>query len=88
MPVYIGLMSGTSLDGVDAVLARIDPGTGPACQVLAHVHQPFEHALRNELLALNTCGPDELRRSQLAGNALARAYARAVSAVLALGVVD
>jgi len=88
VPVYIGLMSGTSLDGVDAVLARIDPGTGPACQVLAHVHQPFEHALRNELLALNTCGPDELRRSQLAGNALARAYARAVSAVLALGVVD
>jgi hypothetical protein len=39
--VYIGLMSGTSLDGVDAVL-RIDPSTGPACQVLAHVHRPFE----------------------------------------------
>ena len=33
--LFIGLMSGTSLDGVDAVLARF-PTSGDAMQILAH----------------------------------------------------
>ena len=39
-----GLMSGTSLDGVDAVL--LDPDPKP--RVLAHAHQAFDAALRLE----------------------------------------
>lgn len=73
---YIGLMSGTSLDGVDGVLAHL-PQTGKL-QILAHVFIPFSAAYRMELLALNTRGDDELHRSALAGNTLSRIYAKAV----------
>ncbi len=70
---YIGLMSGTSLDGVDAVLASISPD-GPM-QVLDHVFAPFEPGLRAELMALNVPGDNELHRAALAANGVARAYA-------------
>jgi anhydro-N-acetylmuramic acid kinase len=77
---YIGLMSGTSLDGADAVLAAFD---GSTCQVIAHASKVFPDTLRAELLALNQSGQDELQRSALAANSLARLYAEAIEAVLA-----
>lgn len=78
---FIGLMSGTSLDGVDAVLASIDPQGKPT--VLARACQEFPDALRAEFLALNqTGGHDELARAALAANALADMYALAVQATL------
>jgi anhydro-N-acetylmuramic acid kinase len=79
MTLFIGLMSGTSLDGVDGVLA--DVAAIPI--LLAHVHQPFEIALRAELLALNQPGQaDEGHRMALAGNSVALAYAHTVQALL------
>lgn len=78
---YIGLMSGTSLDGVDAVVARFGAGCA-AVEVAAHHHLPFPAALRAELLALNTPGDNELHRAALAANHLARVQAEAVDAVL------
>ena len=75
---YIGLMSGTSLDGVDGVLAAVQDGRW---QTLAHVHQPFPPALRQSLLELNTPGPDELHRAALAAQALAVVYAEIAQAV-------
>ena len=77
---FIGLMSGTSLDGVDGVLARLD-GAGQL-QVLAHDFVPFDPTFRSELLALNQSGPNELHRSALAGNAIARHYAEVVARLL------
>jgi anhydro-N-acetylmuramic acid kinase len=74
---FIGLMSGTSLDGVDAVL------TDAESRDLAFCHLDFPTALRAELLALNRSGADELHRAALAGNALSRLYAQAVTDVLA-----
>ncbi|MDC6166020.1 anhydro-N-acetylmuramic acid kinase [Paucibacter sp. XJ19-41] len=76
--LFIGLMSGTSLDGVDAVLARLDAGIS----VLAHSHHPFDAALRAELLALNTPGDNEAHRCALAANGVARAYAQLIDALL------
>jgi anhydro-N-acetylmuramic acid kinase len=77
--LLIGLMSGTSLDGVDGVLADF---SGPAPRVLAHHAQPFAPALKQELLALNTPSGNELHRAALAANALVRVYAQTVQALL------
>lgn len=79
MALFIGLMSGTSLDGVDGVVADWS-STQP--RVLAHAHQPFSASWRSELLALNTAGENELHRAALAGNEVARCYARVVRQLL------
>lgn len=72
-------MSGTSLDGVDAVLAEVD---GDRLRVLAHAALPMPPVLRQELLALNgPGGVDELQRAALAANALSDLYAEAVAAL-------
>jgi anhydro-N-acetylmuramic acid kinase len=78
---YIGLMSGTSMDGVDGVLGLIGHN-GQWQGSLAHAHEPFDASLRAELLALNTPGLDEIHRAALAGQALARAYARVTHQLL------
>ncbi len=80
MEIYIGLMSGTSLDGVDAVLVDL---AGLKPRLIADSHVPFDAPLRRELLALNTRGDNEIERAALAGNALAKHYAAAVASVLA-----
>lgn len=82
MAWYIGLMSGTSLDGVDAVLAEQQPA-GTAMQSRGHAHRAFPGALRAELLALNHSGVDELHRAALAANGLVRVYAELVQELLA-----
>ena len=69
---FIGLMSGTSLDGVDGVVADFS-STFP--KILAHTYVPFCAELRSELLALQMSGPDEIHREALAANALAHCYA-------------
>lgn len=69
---FMGLMSGTSLDGVDGVLTHID--AQGRLQVLSHAFAPFSEAFRAELLNLNQSGADELHRAALAGNAIARHY--------------
>ena len=76
----IGLMSGTSLDGVDGVLARGEPDG--RLQVLAHAHSAMPDGLRAELLSLNGPGDNEMHRAALAGNALARLQAGVVAQLL------
>lgn len=78
--LFIGLMSGTSLDGVDGVLGQWQQGR---LQVLHHAYRPFPASLSSELLALNTSGSDELHRGAVAANALVRIYAEVVSSLLA-----
>ncbi len=77
---YIGLMSGTSLDGTNAVLAEF--GAEGGCLLRATHYQPFPQELHDALLALNSPGPDEIARSCLLANALARLYASGVDALL------
>jgi anhydro-N-acetylmuramic acid kinase len=85
---FIGLMSGTSLDGADGVVADFSDGR---IAVLAHASAPFSDALRSELLALNTPGDNELHRAALAANGLVRVYASVVRQLLddtSLGPAD
>ena len=65
-------MSGTSLDGVDAVIADFARRVAVACAgSLGAAHVPFAQPLRDELLALQRAGDDELARAARAANALA-----------------
>ena len=72
-------MSGTSLDGVDAVLVDISD-TAPL--LLGSYYRPFPDDLRNSLLNLHFPSGDELHKSHLVSNELAQLYADAVSALL------
>ena len=76
--LYIGVMSGTSLDGVDAVLVDFASG----CRVLGHQTLPLSPLLKQSLLDLNHAGLNELHQSALAANALAKIYANAIDLLL------
>ncbi len=83
--LFIGLMSGTSLDGVDAVLAGFD---APAPALRAHSHHDFAPELRAELLRLSSPGNDEAHRAAIAAQHLARSYASAIEDLLLHAQVD
>jgi anhydro-N-acetylmuramic acid kinase len=71
--LYIGLMSGTSLDGVDGVVFDAE-----RMAVVAHAYAPFLPELQDDLLTLNTPGPNELHRAALAASEISRSYADVV----------
>lgn len=77
--LYAGLMSGTSLDGIDAAL--IDFGQSKPRLITKH-YLPFPDTLKNDLLALHQPAMNELHQTLLAGNQLAELYASAISRLL------
>lgn len=77
--ITIGLMSGTSLDGVDAVAVDFEENR---MQLLGRAHAPFAPELRSELLALALGCENEIERMGDASRGLAEAYALAVERLL------
>lgn len=77
---YIGIMSGTSMDGADAVLIRMAQNRWQAA--VSHAFTPFSDGLRRQLLALQDCGDNELHRSRLLSQTLSRLYADVVAKLL------
>ncbi len=80
---YIGLMSGTSLDGVDGVLASFpdDEATQPS-KILATAYIPFPEELRIELMSLQSASENEIHREAVTANRLVEHYAQCVSRLL------
>lgn len=71
-------MSGTSLDGVDAVLANTDGNR----RVLKHAFLPYPDALRQALLSLHVPQRNELETSQLIAIQLTKLYAQTITRLL------
>ncbi|MCG7375041.1 anhydro-N-acetylmuramic acid kinase [Pseudomonas luteola] len=63
MTLYIGLMSGTSLDGLD--IALIDQ-TATRCTLIGSHYVPMPSSLKHKLLELCSAGDNELERAALA----------------------
>lgn len=70
--VYFGLMSGTSMDGVDGIAVEFAKGKAPVVRSQAFVG--FSEGLRDALFALQQPGDNEIEREALAANALAARY--------------
>lgn len=78
MSLYVGIMSGTSLDGLDIALVSQEGAT----RLIASHYVPLPDALRAELLALCASGNDEVARVALAENAWAALAAEGVNQLL------
>ena len=79
MALYLGVMSGTSLDGLDIALIRQEQ----RLTLLATHYIPMPQALRDDLLALCASGPDEIARAALAEAAWVRLAAEGIQQLLA-----
>jgi anhydro-N-acetylmuramic acid kinase len=75
--LYVGIMSGTSLDGADAIL--IDWSSK---RTLGFASAPFSEDLRAELLSLCSPGQNEIARASNASNRLALVYAEITANLL------
>ncbi len=79
MQLFIGVMSGTSLDGIDVALCDLQD---EKCQVISTHFLPYPQTLKTQLLQLHTPSHHELELSHLTANQLAILYADAVNALL------
>lgn len=77
---YIGLMSGTSVDAIDAALVEFNADT---CALIGHHSEPIPAGLREAILTLCNPGDNEIDRAGIADRMLGEAFAAAVSGLLA-----
>ena len=77
--LFVGTLSGTSVDGIDAALVRF----GARPELIATHSLAFPAELKAELLALGRPGDNEIDRLGRADVALGRLFARAVNELLA-----
>ncbi len=81
--IYIGVMTGTSMDGVDIVAASFDPLTLHATLTLA-----FDPDLRDELMALTLPNDNEIDRMGKADVALAQMIGHGINQLITENSLD
>ncbi|KKO47305.1 anhydro-N-acetylmuramic acid kinase [Arsukibacterium ikkense] len=81
---YIGIMSGTSLDGIDLVLA----GFTPQPRIISSLLQPFPAELKQQLQQLCQPGDNEIELLGLAEQQLAYSYAAGVQLLLSQAGIE
>ncbi len=90
--LFIGLMSGTSLDGVDvALVAFTQDELDNSRQVPKVLHTHFlayPQSLRKQILALQHPTDNELETTALMANTLAKLYAEAVNQLLEINQIS
>lgn len=81
----VGMMSGTSLDGIDAVLAEYDTTKPQHWRVLAHAEAAIPNTLKNTLYQLNFPSKtvNELHVAKTAEQQLTHCYAEAYARLIA-----
>lgn len=79
MNLYIGIMSGTSMDGIDTALVEFD---GQQCYLRGTRFLPYPGDLRNRLLALQHPTGNELETTAQISNELSGLYAESVHQLL------
>ncbi len=77
--LYLGLMSGTSMDGIDAVLVRFSEETQA---LVGHFNQPWPKAIRQRIQALAQSGDSEIERLGPLDQELGGAFASAALTLL------
>lgn len=77
--LYIGVMSGTSADGIDLVLAEINESS---FQLIDFVSSTYSEALRSEIKELSSPGADEINRSAQLGIKLSKETAKLIKQLL------
>ncbi|MBI2517661.1 MAG: anhydro-N-acetylmuramic acid kinase [Opitutae bacterium] len=82
--LFVGVLSGTSVDAVDAALVRF----GARAELVATHTLPYPPELRGELLRLAVPGEDEIDRLGGADVAVGRHFARAVNELLEFARVE
>ena len=84
MEKYIGIMSGTSLDGVDVALCEV---SAKRCYLLATYFVPFDTSLKNKILKLITNGTT-LKEIGEVDHQLALFFAKGVNELLSENFID
>jgi anhydro-N-acetylmuramic acid kinase len=77
--LYIGVMSGTSLDGIDAALVDLSNGQP---KLIGSYFQAYQPDLKDTLLALHVPALNELHQAHITASRLAREYADAIHSLL------
>lgn len=78
--LHVGIMSGTSLDGIDIALTTFEPDR--RAELIGAICLPLPPDLKRQLLELCQPGDDELRRAGLAGQSWAMLAAQGVRSLL------